>query len=63
MAIAPAAKRYLASPAEQLPSFGGKTVAETVLDDFKPFRALGITHPDMAKIEKLLRGSIPRNSP
>ena len=59
MAIAPAAKRYLANPAEQLPFFGGNTFAKTVLEDFKQFRVKGITHPDMAKIEKLLREGKP----
>lgn len=34
---------------------GAKLFAQAVLDDFKQFRAQGITHPDMAKIEKLLR--------
>ena len=32
-----------------------KTFAQVVLGDFKHFRDQGITHPDMAKIEKLLR--------
>jgi hypothetical protein len=50
-----AAQLYLANPAEKLPNFGGKTFAEVVLADFQQFRAKGITHPDMAKIEKLLR--------
>ena len=54
-----AAKLYLANPAEKLPIFGGKTFAEVVLEDFKQFRAKGITHPDMAKIEKLLRDAVP----
>ena len=55
-----AAKFYLANPAEKLPVFGGKTVAAVVLEDFQQFRAKGITHPDMAKIEKLLRTGKPR---
>lgn|GEM_PF-4634421 len=59
IAIAQAAKLYLANPAEKLPIFGGKTFAEFVLEDFKQFRAKGITHPDMAKIEKLLREGKP----
>lgn len=35
----------------------GKTFAETVLADFEELQAKGIDHPDMAKIEPLLRGS------
>ena len=54
-----AAKLYLANPAEKLPIFGGKTFAAVVLEDFKQFRDQGITHPDMAKIAKLLREGKP----
>jgi len=33
----------------------GRTFAEAVLADFKEFRTKGISHPDMEKIENLLR--------
>jgi len=33
----------------------GKTFAEAVLSDFKVFRARGLQHRDMARIERLLR--------
>lgn len=35
----------------------GRTFAEAVLADFKELRAKGLDHPDMAKIEQLLRGA------
>ncbi len=35
----------------------GRTFAEAVLADFQELRAKGIDHPDMAKIERLLRGA------
>ena len=34
-----------------------QTFAEAVLDDFRRFREKGLNHPDMEKIEKLLRDS------
>ena len=34
-----------------------QTFAEAVLDDFRKFRQKGLTHPDMEKIEQLLRPS------
>ncbi|MFO1372790.1 MAG: hypothetical protein U1F42_10500, partial [Candidatus Competibacteraceae bacterium] len=35
----------------------GRTFAEAVLADFKELRAKGLDHPNMAKIERLLRGA------
>ena len=35
----------------------GRTFAEAVLADFKKLRAKGLDHPDMAKIEQLLKGA------
>jgi hypothetical protein len=32
-----------------------KTWEEIILDDFRQLRAIGITHPDMDRIESLLR--------
>ena len=34
----------------------GKTFAQTVLEDFDALEEAGITHPDMARIRRLLRG-------
>ena len=42
----------------KLPNQGNQTFAAIVLDDFRQFRAKGITHPDMDKIEKRLRGAM-----
>jgi tetratricopeptide (TPR) repeat protein len=36
---------------------GEQTFAESVLDDFRRFREQGVTHPDMEKIERLLKKS------
>lgn len=36
---------------------GDQTYAEAVLDDFRRFREQGVTHPDMEKIERLLKKS------
>ena len=41
----------------KLPDLGNQTFAAAVLDDFQQFRAKGITHPGMDKIEKRLRGA------
>ena len=32
----------------------GRTFKDAVFDDFKQFRAKGLVHPDMVKIERLL---------
>lgn len=46
-----------------LPELKNETFAEVVLDNFKKFRAQGIAHPDMAKIETFLSDSAPENNP
>ena len=51
---------YMKNKDTTLPDQGNMTFEEIVLDDFKQFRKKGITHPDMAKIEKLLRDAVPR---
>lgn len=50
---------YIKNRAVKLSNQNNKTFAEAVLDDFKQFRAKGIHHADMAKIEKVLRAAAP----
>lgn len=45
---------------DQKEMFIDKTFDEEVLEDFQKLRAKGISHPDMAKIEQLLRPSPPQ---
>ncbi len=49
---------YLANRAVKLND--EQTFADAVLDDFRQFREKGLSHPDMEKIEKLLREGAPR---
>jgi hypothetical protein len=44
---------YLENKDVKLPD-DGRTFSEAVLDDFKEFEEVGVTHPDMEKIKALL---------
>jgi hypothetical protein len=52
---------YLSNQDQSLAN--GHTFKQTVLDDFVELRQHGITHPDMAKIEKLLSKNSFENEP
>jgi hypothetical protein len=53
---------YVATKDLKWPSgAGGTTFGDEVLNDFKTFRQKGLTHPDMEKIEALLRTKSPND--
>ncbi len=50
---------YMENKDNILPEYGNKSFVEAVFEDFRELRKKGITHPDMAKIEKLLHEGRP----